>query len=76
MIKLFLLQEDPQLEKHRRDLVVSAARTLDKAHMVRYEEGTGYLHPTDLGRSASHFYIKFDTVEVRHNSIIHLYWDG
>ncbi|KAK2570728.1 Activating signal cointegrator 1 complex subunit 3 [Acropora cervicornis] len=28
------------------------------------EERTGYLSATDLGRTASHFYIKYDTIEV------------
>ena len=48
----------------RRELIVKAARELDKAHMIRFEEATGYLHITDLGRTASHFYIKHATVEV------------
>jgi len=52
------------LEEHRRDLIVIAARSLDKARMIRFVEGTGYMYSTDLGRTASHFYIKFDTVEV------------
>ncbi|KAK7072360.1 activating signal cointegrator 1 complex subunit [Halocaridina rubra] len=32
--------------------------------MARFDESTGYLHITDLGRVASQFYIKYDTVEV------------
>ncbi|XP_070568490.1 activating signal cointegrator 1 complex subunit 3-like [Ptychodera flava] len=55
-------QEDPALEKHRTDLITVAARTLDKAYMIRFDELTGYLHATDLGRTASHFYIKTDTI--------------
>ncbi|KAK2190751.1 hypothetical protein NP493_71g05055 [Ridgeia piscesae] len=58
------LEEDPTLEEHRRDLIVIAARSLDKARMIRFVEGTGYMYSTDLGRTASHFYIKFDTVEI------------
>ncbi|CAH1802861.1 unnamed protein product, partial [Owenia fusiformis] len=58
------IQEDPTLEVHRHDLIVNAARALDKAKMIRFEEKTGYLNPVDLGRTASHFYIKYDTVEV------------
>ena len=52
------------LERHRYDLIIAAGRKLDKARMVRFEEKTGFLHSTDLGRIASHFYIKYDTVEV------------
>ena len=58
-------QTDPHLEEHRKDLIVSAARNLDKARMVRFDERTGYMHATDLGRTSSHFYIKYNTVEVR-----------
>jgi activating signal cointegrator complex subunit 3 len=32
--------------------------------MIRYHEPTGTLHSTDLGRTASHFYIKHVTIEV------------
>ena len=60
-----VLQEDPTLEQHRRELIVVAARALDKARMIRFHEATGYMYPTDLGRTSSHFYIKYDTVEVR-----------
>ncbi|GFO03568.1 activating signal cointegrator 1 complex subunit 3-like [Plakobranchus ocellatus] len=57
-------QDDPQLEAHRTALVVEAARKLDKAKMIRFEEHTNYMFSTDLGRIASNFYIKHATVEV------------
>ncbi|XP_066288135.1 activating signal cointegrator 1 complex subunit 3-like [Branchiostoma lanceolatum] len=57
-------QKDPDLEDFRRELIVAAGRQLDKARMIRFEERTGYLHPTDPGRTASHFYIKHDSVQV------------
>ena len=46
-------------------MCVLAARALDKAHMIRFDERQGYLYATDLGRTASHYYIKYDTVQVR-----------
>jgi len=52
------------LEQHRRDLIIVAARALDKAQMIRFSERTCTLSATDLGRTASHYYIKYDTVEV------------
>jgi len=52
------------LEQHRHDLIIVAARALDKAQMIRFSERTGTLSATDLGRTASHYYIKYDTVEV------------
>jgi activating signal cointegrator complex subunit 3 len=45
-------------------LIVNAARKLDEARMVRFVEHTGALHATDLGRTASHFYINYASIEV------------
>ena len=64
LLNLSLLQSDPSLEKHRLDLITSTAKALDKAKMVRYVEHTGTLHATDLGRTASHYYIKYASIEV------------
>lgn len=58
-------QMDPQLELYRRDLVLESGRKLDKARMIRFDERTGYFASTDLGRTASHYYIKYNTIEVR-----------
>lgn len=55
---------DQNLDKQRRDLIHAAAMNLDKAKMIRYSQRTGDLHSTDLGRTASHFYLKYDTVEI------------
>ncbi|XP_067305469.1 activating signal cointegrator 1 complex subunit 3 [Pseudorasbora parva] len=56
-------QMDPQLELYRKELVVESGRKLDKARMIRFDERTGYFASTDLGRTASHFYIKYNTIE-------------
>ncbi|NWY74718.1 ASCC3 protein, partial [Erithacus rubecula] len=56
-------QMDPVLEKHREQLVIEVGRKLDKARMIRFEERTGFFSSTDLGRTASHFYIKYNTIE-------------
>nr|XP_023662018.1 activating signal cointegrator 1 complex subunit 3 [Paramormyrops kingsleyae]XP_023662019.1 activating signal cointegrator 1 complex subunit 3 [Paramormyrops kingsleyae]XP_023662021.1 activating signal cointegrator 1 complex subunit 3 [Paramormyrops kingsleyae] len=56
-------QMDPGLEVYRRELVVESGRKLDKTRMVRFEERTGYFSSTDLGRTASHFYIRYNTIE-------------
>lgn len=58
------VEDDPSLDAKRRQLIHTSAMALDKARMVRYNERTGDLNITDLGRTASHFYIKYDTVEV------------
>nr|XP_032829466.1 activating signal cointegrator 1 complex subunit 3 [Petromyzon marinus] len=56
-------QADPSLHKFREQMVVDAGRKLDKARMIRFDERTGYFSPTDTGRTASHFYIKYNTIE-------------
>lgn len=56
--------DDRTLSRKRRELITCAARNLDKAKMIRFNERTGDLNVTDLGRTASHFYIKYDTVEI------------
>jgi len=58
------LQEDFNLEKKRKELIDVAAKSLDKAQMIRYDMRTGNLSITDLGRIASHYYLKYDTVEI------------
>ncbi|XP_063773108.1 activating signal cointegrator 1 complex subunit 3 isoform X1 [Pseudophryne corroboree] len=58
-----VLQMDPLLEKHREQLVIEVGRKLDKARMIRFEERTGFFSSTDLGRTSSHFYIKYNTIE-------------
>ncbi|KAI9206036.1 Sec63 Brl domain-containing protein [Polychytrium aggregatum] len=58
------VQEDPVLNRRRRDLITAAARTLSKAQMIYFDEATGYLTPKDLGRIASNFYIRHVSIEV------------
>ncbi|XP_059620784.1 activating signal cointegrator 1 complex subunit 3 [Phlebotomus argentipes] len=58
------VQADFTLERKRRELIHAAAMALDKARMIRYNTRTHDLNVTDLGRTASHFYVKYDTVEV------------
>lgn len=57
------LFSDPQLEKKRLELVLSAAQILDRCMMSRYDPHSGNLGVTDLGRVASHYYIKHGTIE-------------
>ncbi|ALC46005.1 CG5205 [Drosophila busckii] len=64
------LQKDPSLEARRRALIMGAAMSLDKAKMMRFNQRTMDMNITDLGRTASHFYIKYDTVET-FNELIH-----
>ena len=56
------LEDDPQLEARRADLVHTAAAQLDKAGLVKYDRRSGVLAVTDLGRIASHYYVTHGTV--------------
>ena len=49
-------KDDPLLERHRADLIHSAAVVLDKSNLVKYDRKSGYLQGTELGRIASHYY--------------------
>ncbi|KAG0485407.1 hypothetical protein HPP92_009486 [Vanilla planifolia] len=54
---------DPSLASKQRSLVVDAARSLDKAKMMRFDEKSGNFYCTELGRIASHFYLQYSSVE-------------
>lgn len=70
-VNLYLIfQEDPLLENYRNDLITICARKLDKAKMIRFEETTKFLYPTNLGRTASNYYIDFATIEVGNFNIL------
>ncbi|CAI9111861.1 OLC1v1012190C1 [Oldenlandia corymbosa var. corymbosa] len=54
---------DPSMSLKQRALVTDAARALDKAKMMRFDEKSGNFYCTELGRIASHFYIQYSSVE-------------
>lgn len=54
---------DPNLTARRKTLIADAGRALDKAKMLRFDEKNGNLYVTDLGRVASHYYIKYTSIE-------------
>ncbi|CAL8464110.1 g3645 [Coccomyxa elongata] len=57
------LAADQRLEGRRKQLITDAARKLERCRMARFDERSGQLYVTELGRVASHFYI-------RHKSIV------
>ncbi|KAJ3786023.1 Sec63 Brl domain-containing protein, partial [Lentinula aff. detonsa] len=57
--KDYLEPSDPTLRLKRSDIIHTSATLLDKASLIRYNRVTGTLHPTELGRIASHFYITY-----------------
>jgi len=56
-------ETDPSLYRWRTELVHVMAKRLDGCRMVRYHEASGSLDATDLGRTASHFYLSVETIE-------------
>ncbi|CAL9109847.1 unnamed protein product [Musa acuminata var. zebrina] len=54
---------DPSLASKQRSLIIDAARALDKAKMMRFDEKSGNFYCTELGRIASHFYLQYSSVE-------------
>ena len=59
-----------------RGLIESSARSLNQAMMVRFVEHAGTLHSTDLGRTASHYYINTASIEVHvHDLYVHTHLD-
>ncbi|XP_023223865.1 activating signal cointegrator 1 complex subunit 3-like [Centruroides sculpturatus] len=53
---------DPYLHNHLTELIEKCAMELDKTRMIRFDRISGCLSSTDMGRTASHFYIKYDTI--------------
>lgn len=54
---------DPSLRNEQVALIRSAARTLDRCKMIRFDQTNGNFYSTDFGRIASHFYVMHETVE-------------
>lgn len=57
-------RDDPQLGNKRSELVTQAARQLQLAKMIRFDELTNSFIITDLGRIAARYYLRHQTVEV------------
>ena len=58
------LSTDPLLEQRRTDLIHTAATTLDKCALIKYERKSGQFQVTDLGRVAAYYYVSHATVAV------------
>lgn len=53
---------DPGLVEVRRKMITDAAKVLDNARMIRFDERLGELAPTEVGRIASHYYVSYGTI--------------
>jgi activating signal cointegrator complex subunit 3 len=55
---------DPLLDRRRRLILEQAAKQLDNNMMVRFDAKTGNLAVCDLGRVASHYYIRHESIDI------------
>ncbi|KAK0672891.1 Sec63 Brl domain-containing protein [Cercophora samala] len=62
-------EDDEALEQKRVDLIHSAATVLKKSNLIKYDEKTGKLQSTELGRIASHYYITNSSMDT-YNKLI------
>ena len=62
-------EDDEALEQKRVDLIHSAAVVLKKANLIKYDEKTGKVQSTELGRIASHYYITHASMD-NYNKLI------
>ncbi|PFH60505.1 hypothetical protein XA68_10854 [Ophiocordyceps unilateralis] len=62
-------EDDEALEQKRVDLIHSAATVLRQSNLIKYDEKTGRLQSTELGRIASHYYITHGSMNTYNNLI-------
>ncbi|RYP56558.1 hypothetical protein DL771_011877 [Monosporascus sp. 5C6A] len=62
-------EDDEALEQKRVDLIHSAATVLKKSNLITYDEKTGKVKATELGRIASHYYITYGSMDT-YNKLI------
>ncbi|MCJ1382493.1 hypothetical protein MMC17_005606 [Xylographa soralifera] len=58
------IRDDPQLVQRRRELVINAARILEKSQMIIFNETTEELRAKDVGRIASQYYVLQTSIEI------------
>lgn len=55
--------QDPTLEDRKHQIILDAAKKLDSCRMIRFDSRTGNFGVTDIGRVASHYYIKHTSID-------------
>lgn len=58
----YISDDDPTLIQKRADIVHSAAVSLEKCNLIKYERTTGKFTSTELGRIASHYYVTYNSM--------------
>ncbi|CAJ0932072.1 unnamed protein product, partial [Mesorhabditis belari] len=59
-----ILDRDPNLRNRTTEQIRDVASELDRQHMIRFDSMNGFLSSVDLGRIASQFYIKYETIQM------------
>jgi pre-mRNA-splicing helicase BRR2 len=57
-------QMDDKLDQRSADIIHTAALTLDKNNLIRYDRKSGNFQSTELGRIASHYYCTSETMSI------------
>ncbi|SPO05999.1 probable RNA helicase [Cephalotrichum gorgonifer] len=65
-------RDDPALVQRRRQMAIQAAKELQNAQMIIYNEKTDELRSKDIGRIASQYYILHTTIQI-FNTMMHPY---
>ena len=63
------LSDDPYLVQRRTDLVYTAANILDKNGLIKYDRKTGLFQSTQLGKVASYYYIKYQSMQIYNENL-------
>lgn len=58
------LRDDPMLVQRRRNLIIQAARVLQKSQMIIFNEKSEELRAKDVGRIASQYYVLQTSIEI------------
>lgn len=63
------IKKDPNLIQRRTDLIHSAALTIDKHGLIKYDRKTGNFQMTQIGKVASHYYIKYQSMAIYNENL-------
>lgn len=63
--------DDPYLSKRRADLAHTAAVTLEKHDLIKYDRRSGLLHSNSLGRISSYYYVNHESMKVYNDHLTH-----
>ncbi|KAJ1667675.1 activating signal cointegrator 1 complex subunit 3 [Coemansia sp. RSA 1813] len=61
--------DDPFLGQRRSELIIAAAKELNRLQMIVFDEATGFMAAKDLGRISSAYYLRHQSVEAFNQSM-------